>query len=408
MRFRIRKYLLNQVSISFFDDYLFVQSFIGADSSLGHAVLSARLDSLNYERRTLCFALYFIARAGYLVTIELQQILDWLCQNFFNGITYYILAAILAALDLSHSTPESQSAQSRNSLVTNASAVSTIRQKLSPISEWKDQSLKATLLLKWTLFLTELRFRDQTLENRDGFRNEDLEMQVLNSVQGNAFQYLMRSINQLRGKMIESVSHLFVDSTATHTVDATEFKSTVTDEFKDYLLHEFELLVRSLLAHAPAELRKIKHKQEDQFRPRTERIHRTSLRAAESHVERPATTPRNDIAILFHLIGALYLLLPSDSAIQFWGGVPSTTTPAYYELAEADRGRLPSFLRWTIEVREAEMIIGVFDMLSGLSKGQSCSEFAYNFLASGALDVSGGAINRYEVAPAFTWGRWIV
>lgn len=358
-----------------------------------------------YERRTLAFAFFFLARAGYLTSAEIRQIVEWLDKNPKNDLTSYLLASLLASFDLSHCPPGSAGAELRIALAKDTATVAFIRRKLAPTVEWKDPALKATVNLKWTLFLTEVRFRDASMEHREGFRNEDLEMQIFNAVQGDSFTYLLRVVSAL-GIPRSTTSQLLANNLASSSSESNDSPTPVSDEFKDHLLHEVELLLRALLTHAPAELRKIKHKQEDQFRPRADRHIRVSGRPSDPAAS--VTQPRNDTAMLFQLLGQLYTSLPPDSAIQFWGGVPSTETPAYYEITEAERGKLPSFLRWAVEVREPDLIISVFDMLAGLSTGVACSECAYNFMATGTLDVVHGAGatigGRYETSAAFTWG----
>ena len=137
-----------------------------------------------YERRVLAYAFFFLARAGYLSSAEIRQVVEWLDKNPKNDSTSYLLAALFAALDLSHSPPGSASAELRIALAKDDATVAHIRRKLVPSAEWKDAALKATVNLKWTLFLTEVRFRDAAMEHREGFRNEDLEMQIFNAVQG--------------------------------------------------------------------------------------------------------------------------------------------------------------------------------------------------------------------------------
>ncbi|KAI5120013.1 hypothetical protein M0805_008474 [Coniferiporia weirii] len=380
----------------------------GGNANLGHAVLTARLESLMYERRTLAFTFYFVARVGYLTAIELRQVIEWLEKTPQNDMTLYMLAALFAALDLSQSPLGSTSADLRMAIARDPSIVAFVRKKLAPTTEWRDAALKATVNLKWTLFLTEARFRNTSLERVEGFRNEDLEMQIFNAVQGDAFSFLLRVVSQLSAAR-STASQMLAGSnglSSSTSAESADLKGSVTDEFRLNLLHEIELLLRSLLTHAPAELRKVKHKQEDQFRPRADRYVRGSFKPADDAADAPQ--PRNDIATLFQLLGQLYTALPSDSAIQFWGGVPRTDSPLHYELTEAERGKLPSFLRWAVEVREPELVISVFDMLAGLATGVACSECAYNFMATGTLDVIHGAGasvgGRYEMAAAFTWG----
>ncbi|KAF8121268.1 hypothetical protein EV363DRAFT_1568877 [Boletus edulis] len=43
---------------------------------------------------------------------------------------------------------------------------------IAPTTIWKEPGLKATILLKWTLFMVETRHCDPTLENQQGFKTE--------------------------------------------------------------------------------------------------------------------------------------------------------------------------------------------------------------------------------------------
>lgn len=379
---------------------------------MGANVLQGRLESLLYEQRNLAFSIYFLARAGYLLSPELKAIVAHLQTTPRNEMTLYMLSSVLAAFDLSHSPPSSQGAESRGNLIADATFVSFAKKAFggSDKGEWNDRSMKAVLGLRWTLFMTESRHRNNALERVEGFTNEDLAMQIYNSIQGDAFVFLSRSVRDLSENTSVASQLLAMNISRLPPPNANEqigengsaIRSKFK-EFKPYFLHEVELLLRTLLTHAPSELRKIKHKQEDQFRPRADHRH------LEPEIE---SYPRNDIATLFQLLGALYESLPPDSASQFWGlSNPSvSSTPIYYEGVESSLGKLPSFLRWAVEVREPELIISVFDMLSGLSNGTGCAECAYNFLASGSLDVVHGAgasldvdSRRYDLTTVFTW-----
>jgi nuclear pore complex protein Nup205 len=201
--------------------------------------------------------------------------------------------------------------------------------------------------VEWCQDLGDARLRDDSLELREGFKNEDLTMRVLAAVQSDAFSFLVRAVTEL-GPKRSTGAQFFAQSAGAYS-DAADAKAGVTDEFKPLLLPMFELLLRALLTHAPAELRKIKHKQEDQFRPRSDRHAGARSAPQRSLPTRRLCRSATTFAVLFQLIGILYGSLPSDSAIQFWGDMPSTEMPAYYELVEAEMNRIPSFLRWAIE-----------------------------------------------------------
>ncbi|KAG8217012.1 hypothetical protein J3R82DRAFT_7326 [Butyriboletus roseoflavus] len=45
-----------------------------------------------------------------------------------------------------------------------------MKQQLAPTTNWKESDLKATILLKWMLFMTETRYHNPFLENQEGFK----------------------------------------------------------------------------------------------------------------------------------------------------------------------------------------------------------------------------------------------
>jgi nuclear pore complex protein Nup205 len=124
-------------------------------------------------------------------------------------------------------------------------------------------------------------------------------------------------------------------------------------------------------------------------------------------------SPRNDIAMLYSFIGLLYSILPPERALQFWGATPLTETHrlTYLEITETNAGRLPSFLQWAVwstQTRDVIMTTALYDMLSGLAKGQQCSELAYNFLARGGAEVVPGSSlatssSHYSAGSAVSW-----
>jgi nuclear pore complex protein Nup205 len=102
-------------------------------------------------------------------------------------------------------------------------------------------------------------------------------------------------------------------------------------------------------------------------------------------------SPCNNIAILCSFIGLIYSILPSEQALQFWGATPLTETHrlTYLEIGETNAGWLP-FLQWGVrstQTRDVIMTTALYDMLSGLAKGQQCGELAYSFLTRGGVEV---------------------
>ncbi|KAJ8075003.1 hypothetical protein PM082_019330 [Marasmius tenuissimus] len=362
--------------------------------TLGSDILNARYDSLKYERRALATALYHILHAGYFSPSELKHIVEWLQTNPNHGMTYYVLTSLLAALD--PASTDSRAGKFRSMLANDTSTISFMTQKLAPTSAWKEPGLKAVVLLKWTLFLTSHRHNNPQLENREGFRTEELELQIWNAVQGDLFAYLSVAVLQLERKYGgPHIPSLLANLAPTQ--EQQEQREVPSDDFKLHILSAFETLIRLLIAHASSELRKIKQRQEDLVLANA----RDRNRAASRFGGAPAqdtnqTSPRNDIAMLYSFIGLLYTSLPKESGLQFWGAGPNSESgrPTYLQALETTTGRLPAFLQWAVwstQAHDSTMSMALCDMLAGLATGQHCSELAYNFMARGGGEVVPGS-----------------
>jgi nuclear pore complex protein Nup205 len=388
-----------------------------AGGALGYDLLTARYDSLKYERRTLATVLFLIARMGYVQPPELLLLVEWLEKNSHHAMTYYILPSILACFDIVD--PLSPGGQARQKLARDSGLLSSMKRKLSSSVDWKEPGLKATILLKWTLFLTEIRHRDHSLEDKEGFKTEELETQVWNAVQGDCFSYLTRMVSLLQRKQGDSPQTSFAGSVLSRP-EPEAMSEVPADDFKPVVLESFESLIRSLITHASSELRKIKQRQEDLLlanaRTDRNRMLRSTLGQSRHPSHPPASEsssqtapPRNDIAMLYSLLGLLYSALPAERALQFWGGGQGEgQRMAYLNHVESTTGKLPSFLQWAVwstQIRDVDMLMALYDMLAGLSKGQHCSELAYNFLVRGASDFASSSSLQSTTSsgPAVSW-----
>ncbi|KIK56168.1 hypothetical protein GYMLUDRAFT_87421 [Collybiopsis luxurians FD-317 M1] len=365
--------------------------------TLGSDILNARYDSLKYERRNLGNCLYLLARLGLVSPNEIKNMVEWLVTNPNHSMTFYILTTILTVFDTVN--PDTPGARTRNVLANDKPLLSFMAKKLEPATEWKEPGLKATVLLKWTLFLTEHRHRNPNLENREGFRTEELEVQIWNAVQGDIFLYLSMVLLQLR-KSTTGFSPSLLSGVVLSS-EQQEQREVPPDDFRMFVLNAFEVLVRSLITHASSELRKIKQRQEDLVlaNARTDRTRSNTARfrpASTIEPEKSSSPPRNDIALLYSFIGLLYFSLPEESALQFWGagGQVEPHAANYLEYLETTAGRLPTFLQWAVwstQAQDSNMNMALFDMLAGLSKGQQCSELSYNFMARGSGEIIPGS-----------------
>ncbi|KAF9445985.1 hypothetical protein P691DRAFT_777187 [Macrolepiota fuliginosa MF-IS2] len=373
--------------------------------SLGFDILNSRYDSLKYERRSLAITLSSISHLGCLSANEVKLIVEWLSKNPSHPLIYYFLTAILLAFDPIN--PSSSSGQLRQNLASDSATVAFMTKILSPSTTWKEPGLKATILLKWTMFLTEARHNSPDLEHKEGFKTEELETQVWNGVQGDAFAYLKASVQHLSAKRPTGSAAPPV----TYATEGQEQREVPPDDFREVVIFAYETLLRSLITHASSELRKIKQRQEDIIHAR-DRTRTASARFASSMApepERPELPARNDIAALYTLIGALYTALPPERGLQFWGATPGDPSKlSYMEYVETTTGRLPAFLQWAVwstSTQDLPLLTGLYEMLSGLAKGQQCSELAYNFMARGGGEViSGGSLRPSSTnAPSISW-----
>lgn len=333
--------------------------------------------------------------------------IDWLSTNPIHPMTYYILMAVSHSFD--PIDPLDPLTSRRQTLATDLQLSDFMTKKFEPSAQWKDGGLKATILLKWTMFMTEARYNDATLESKPGFRTEELETQVWNAVQGSAFTYLAQSVIQLRGKMSSGPAAIILNDRPHDQQDQRE----VPPDFKLVVLTSFETLLRSTITHASSELRKIKQRQEDLIlaNARTDR-NRSASRfssAIPPEVERQGAPPRHDIAVLYTFIGLLYSALPPERALQFWGAGSSIAfqKATYQEVLESTSGRLPAFLQWAVwstPGQDSTMLSSLYDMLCGLATGQQCSELAYNFLARGGSEVvPGSMLTSSSSVPPVSW-----
>lgn len=348
---------------------------------------------------------------------EIRKTVDWMESNSRHPMTYYILPAVMTVLDVIN--PSSQANATRQAFIGDASLVSYMKTKLDPSKPWQIQGLKATVLLKWTLFLAEARHRNPSLENMEGFRSDELEAQIWNAVQGDCFTYLAHLVRHLQKRQAMYSHNSYAYDMQPEPDDVPI--ELPGDDFRPAIFESFETLLRTLITQASSELRKIKQRQEDMLlagtrgdRSRTFR-QQQSVRFAQSMSEQEkANVPsRNDMAVLFVLIGSLYSALPAERGLHFWGGglVVEDRRSSYNEQNEVNAGKLPAFLQWAVwstQPRDVEMTTALYDMLSGLANGQQCSELTYNFLARGGGEVIQGASlsssgQHYNSASVVSW-----
>ncbi|KAF7297146.1 hypothetical protein MIND_00947600 [Mycena indigotica] len=360
--------------------------------ALGFECLNSRFESFKYERRTLAACVSTIARLGYLGPNEIKIIVDWLCSTPNQALTFYLLTSILSIFD---SVAPGTAADVLRSELTQSDMMTYMTKKLAISTDWKEPGLKAIILLKWTLFLTEARHRNPQLEHRSGFKTEELETQIWNAIQGDAFIYLAQLVAQMVKRHGTPVPSLIEQ--LKFSAEQQEQRELPSEDFVFDVLTAFEALIRSLITHASSELRKIKQRQEDLVLAgaRTDRARAGPTRFA-SHAPETSTTPRSDIAMLYSFIGLLYSVLPAERAFAILGLNSHRTLPHIYGVhgeRDGPAARLPSM-----------GAASLYDMLTGLANGQQCSELAHNFMARGGGEVvPGSSLPLSSGGPSVSW-----
>ncbi|KAF9048038.1 hypothetical protein BDZ89DRAFT_1058002 [Hymenopellis radicata] len=353
--------------------------------SFGADILNARCESLKYERRQLAITLYLISLHGLLTPVDVKTIVEWLSANPNHAMTYYMLTTIMAMLDIVD--PASPPGARRDAIVKHPPTVAFMKTKLTS-PEWTEPGLQATLLMKWTLLLTDIRRRNASLESVDGFISNQLEAQIWGAVQADAFAFMSTAVIHLQRKQGSPKLPALLQPL---TIEKLDKRDIPQEDFKSVVLQSFATLLRTCLILAPSELRKIKQRQEDLVLASA----RGSTRGGPARyatplaAPTPSSPPRNDVAMLYSLLGILYSSLPNDSALPFWGSSPRHSL-SYMEAAEVMAGKLPAFLQWavwSVAPQDTTMITALYDMLTGLATGQQCSELTYNFMARGGIEV---------------------
>ncbi|KAI0033042.1 nucleoporin Nup186/Nup192/Nup205 [Vararia minispora EC-137] len=382
---------------------------VGNNTRLGQPVLSARLQSLQVERRHLAFNLYLVACLGHLTVSDLEKIVPWLQQSPRHPLTYHVLTTLLAVFDAVD--PASPGAALRHKLAVDPATVKLMKTRLNAQAGWKDAGLKSVILLKWPLFMTEILRREPLLEHKDGFQTDQLEENVWTAVENGAFGYMDVVVSQLqRRNGTLPISYDFSEAQEAETLPEVP-----SDDFKSAILQSFETLVRLLIRHASSLLKKVKLRQEDHIfasTPNRSRMFRSTTARAET-LQAQTPPPRHDIAKFVTLIGNLYSTLPPERALQFWAGsgLPDTHRPSYLEFSEASSassGKLSAFLQWVVwstRPDDLDMCIALYKMLAGLANGQMCSELTLNFLGRNTGEVAAGNAMPGRQETVASWQR---
>ena len=370
-----------------------------AGVTLGDQTLQGQLLRLLSERRQLAALINLIAEARELHRAEILELFTTIAQaELKDEVTFYIFTALLNILSI-NSIPEDSPAQE---LFQDKQFITLIVARFENATAWKNSELRAALMLQWANFLYTARTVVPKICDESKATGEDIEKIAWNAMQGDAFCFLQEVVFLVRGQ--DAVVGDASTSTDASTIPlAEEGGDFISPVFRIRCLRKIEDVITSLIiSHAPV-LRKVKHRQEDVGATGKQNTRAFAAFAGTASVAPagnpagPSSAPRNDIAALFRLIGALYTALPPESALHFW------TAPRNNDVTAT---KLPAFIRWAAESRPGPLVPAAYEMFAGLAKGTTCSEHAYNFLAVAATGTGStfswatlfGAIDYYANA----------
>lgn len=371
-----------------------------AGVTLGDQTLQEQHLRLLSERQQLAALVNLIAEARELRRAEILALFTTVSQaEVKDEVTFYIFTALLNALSI-NSVPDDSPA---HDLFQDKQFITLAMARFDNATAWKNPELRAALMLQLANFLYLARTVVPKICDESKATGEDIEKIAWNAMQGDAFNFLQKVVFFIRGQ--DAVVGDASTSTDASAIPLTEEDGDfISPAFRIRCLLKIEDVITSLIiSHAPV-LRKVKHRQEDvgaAGKPNTRAFAAlagtTSLAPASNPAASSSSAPRNDIAALFRLIGALYTALPPESALQFWIAPRNNDVTAT---------KLPAFIRWAAESRPGPLVPAAYEMFAGLAKGTNCSEHAYHFLAIAATGTGStfswatlfGAIDYYANA----------
>ena len=346
-----------------------------AGVTLGDQTLQGQLLRLLSERRQLAALVDLIAESRELRRTEILELFTAVSQaELKDEVTFYIFTALLNALSINNIPDDSPA----HELFQDKQFITLGTARFDSGPAWKNSELRSALMLQWANFLYAARAVVPRICDESKATGEDIEKLAWNAMQGDAFSFLQKVVFLVRGQdAVVGDANTSTDASAIPL--AEEGGDFISPLFRIRCLRKIEDVITSLIiSHAPV-LRKVKHRQEDvgaAGKPNTRAFAALAGTASLAPVGNPAASspaPRNDIAALFRLIGALYTALPPGSALHFW------TAPRNHDVTAT---KLPAFIRWAAESRPGPLVPAAYEMFAGLAKGTACSEHAYNFLAT--------------------------
>ena len=340
--------------------------------------------------------MFVIAALHHISGVEIIKMAERLAKKPQDDMVHYILTSTLVALDLPENDASDSQIPVTAPLYSDRPFVASFTNLVDDKPQWKSHRLWAVLALKWSIFIWTARHRDLDLLDAStlpqGFSDEDVERRVGEAFRSDVFPFLSEITQSVRprGAIEDADTSLTGLGVRLNTEGETEL-DVVDEFFKIFILRAFESLVTTFIVSMSALIRRIKHRQED-VGLASSRSSRPIAGRGPAHDDLPGPSPRNDVAQLFEFIGVLYTSLPADEGLKFW--VTST---------EPGEGKLFAFIRWATESRERTLISAAYDMLSGIAKGRSSAEVAYNYLSlSGSTDRGHGGMLA-SGGNAFSW-----
>lgn len=344
---------------------------------LGDDVSSLRMERLGDERVYIVQILYHIASLFTLETKDTLHILELLEDaELTDSATSYVITALVAAL--SRETEKSPNLEFitafHNRIMTHGSRVPVI---------------KAVVVLKWILYLSDPERIDVSISNTSSNRRETdiqqlLEIAIANDVFGFMNEYLLyfqqpNAAIDTERRLIKQRNAEDSKSTTIDKSDYHNFNADIRVDFQPFVLHELEKLSTAMIRIKFGYLQHLKYKEEDTNTPVQ----------APLKTDNALLSANPDDKSQCHDLADFLTFLASVYRDRVNGGIIYWTR---------EKGGLNHFTRWLLDIKVVDTVRAAFDFLGSIATGNVCADYMFHYFMAGVqADIANSAL--------FSWGK---
>ncbi|KAG2176245.1 hypothetical protein INT43_005479 [Umbelopsis isabellina] len=328
---------------------------------LGQEITDYRLKRLRDERVDLARVLYHTAALLGLdadESIELVKSLQ--ARGPKTDIGHYLLMCFFASTNMAHDTAMISN-NHQESICQDTRFISQFDQILTG-DGWGSAFLRASVALKWSLFLVNAVKSHAGLQDKLPFGEDRVLQLVKHAIEDDVFVYLGRDLLsfQCDKDRISEKAMAFKQSDGNAHLSRKHIE--VCENFREPFIHEIEAMSVSFIHHMSTVLRELKLQEEDADIPMYQIGHaKTAIIPPEA-----SQATRHDLENFVLLLSNVYRNRP-EAGLKFW---------------PPDDGGLHNFLKWVTEVRVVGTVRAVYELLASLATGEKCALQAFHFFSA--------------------------